>query len=180
MSERRRQYYTDQKLQGNLLGVLIVVQVLLVSVLLFFLYGDINTLIEQHIYRIHSKGAESWPEIFRLLAITMSAFLVINIFLLYLAHTVWGRYIKGIISQFSTLLDHIVQRDFSEAAPTGNNAHQTMQLAQQWFNKERQRNNEINILLERLSGYKNKDLDDGDREQVIKTLRDYRQLLNVS
>ena len=53
MSERRRQYYTDQKIQGYLLAALIVLEILLVTGMLYFLYSEINAVIEQHLFRIH-------------------------------------------------------------------------------------------------------------------------------
>lgn len=178
MSERRRQYYTDQKLQGYLLVALVSVQLGLVTVLLYFLHGDINTLIEQHIYRIHSKEASSWPEIFRLLAITMSTFLILNIFLLFLAHTFWSRYLKGTISEFSLVLDRIVSRNFSGASLSVKSGHIMMQLAQQWFSKEQLRRREIDDLLGQLSGFKNKDIQQDNQEKLQKILQDYRKLLN--
>lgn len=177
MSERRRQYYTDQKLQGYLLVVLISVQLVLVSVLLYFLHGDINALIEENIYRVHSKEASSWPDIFRLLAITMSMFLLINIFLLYLAHTAWSRYIKGTISQFSSILDRIVNRDFKDPPLSLESGHQMMQLAQQWWSKEQLRRRDMDTLLQQLSEYKNKNIQQNELMQMQKVLQDYRQLL---
>ena len=178
MSERRRQYFIDQKVQGNLLAVLVIVQLGLVSVLLLILYGDINTLIEEHIYRIHSKGVNSWLEILRLLAITMTTFLALNIFLLYVAHTAWSRYIKKIISQFSLVLDHIMKREFSDSMLPVKSGHPMMQLVQQWYTEEKQRRLEIDGLLDELTGYMNTDFTQNDRMELQKTLENYRQLLN--
>lgn len=179
MAERRRQYYTDQKIQGYLLVALIAIEVGLVCMLLVFLYTDINSLIEQQIYRIHGNESGTWPQIFKLVVSSMSVFLVINIVLLYFAHKVWSRYIKVNISEFSSVLDRIIQRDFTSTPVATTGRHKMMKLARQWFNKEQQRGVEINTLLELLSGYEDAQLTEEIRDQVKKAVQDYRQLVSI-
>jgi hypothetical protein len=179
MAERRRQYFTDQKLQGYLLAALIAIEVMLVGVLLLVLYADVNAIIEQQIYRIHGIEDDSWPQIFRLVAVSMSLFLVVNIVILYLAHSVWSRYIKATIIEFSSVLDQIIQHDFQTPLSSVSVSHQMMEMVRQWFKKEQRRNTEIDEMLEQLSGCEDRELNANERERLKAILQRYRQVLTT-
>lgn len=177
MAERRRQYYTDQKIQGYLLAGLIVIEVSLVIVLMYFLYGDVNELIEQNIYQIHTRGSDSWGQIFSLVTIAIVSFLAINVVLMFLAHRVWSRYIQSTISQFSLVLDRILGFEFDAPLHLGDGNHQMMQLVQKWFDKEKKRHDKVDRLLERLSRFEGSSLNENEQQQLKKTLQEYRKTL---
>ena len=177
MIEQRKQFYIDQKLQGYLLAGLIILEIVFVCLLLFYLYDEINLIIEDRLYRIHSVDATSWPEIFTLLTVTMSSFVVINILALFLAHLIWGRYVKQTIILFSAGLDKIIALDFSDSLTSMQSHHRMIDLMEQWFEKEQKRNREVSIQIDCLSGYEGKVIEQKDRENLKQILDDYRRLL---
>ena len=151
MREKRKHHYNDQKLQGFLISALIVIELLLVIVLLVYLFAEFNRVIDSRLYRIHSGQQASWPEFLSLLAVAVAAFLLVNSMLLFLAHLIWDRYVAKTMELFSNGLERIIQLDFSADAETRPGQHRIIELLATWRAKERQRNVEIGLLVDRLS-----------------------------
>jgi hypothetical protein len=177
MIEQRKRFYTDQKIQGYLLVGLITLELVLVCLLVFYLYSEINNIIEDHLYRAHRIYKTTWPAIFTLLAVTMSYFVVINILVLYLAHVIWGRYVKQTITVFSSVLDKIIDLDFSDSWSSKQGQHRIVDLIGRWFDKEKKRNWDISSHIERLSRYEGKEIGQDDIEYLKQILDAYRNLL---
>jgi hypothetical protein len=177
MIEQRKHFYTDRKLQGYLLVGLITLEFVLVCLLVFYLYSEINNIIEDHLYRAHRIYKTTWPEIFTLLSMTMSGFVVINILVLYLAHVIWGRYVKQTITLFSSVLDRMIDLDFSGSWPSKQGQHRIVDLMEQWFDKEKKRNEDISTHIERLSRYEGQEIGQDDIENLKQILHAYRCLL---
>lgn len=177
MAEQRKHYYNDHTLQGYLLAGLVALELLLVGLLLTYLYLEIDGLIESHLYRLHNTHTASWPELLSLLGSAVTVFLVVNLAALYLAHLVWGRYVKRTIGQFSAGLDRIVALDFSEPLPSGPGDHRIIELLDAWYRKERERNRQIALHLERLDSYAGKPLGTMERRGLQAILAEYRSLL---
>ena len=178
MNEQRKHFYTDHRLQGYLLFGLIVMEFALVLFLVFHLYSGITGIIENRMYRIHSADEAAWPEIFNLLVVTMGYFLAANIAALYVAHVIWGRYVKSTMFLFSTILSKIDNQEFSELKLPKQCRHQVIDLMQQWFNKEKKRRIAIASSIEALSRFEGKINESGDKEQILKVLAKYRQNLD--
>ena len=179
MAERRRQYYTDQKIQGYLLAVLVGLQLLLVSLMLFYLYAQINTIIDENLYRVHPRDDGAWPDLFRALITVMLVFVAVNIPLLYLAHGYWSRYIRKTVGYFSTVLDKMLVLDFSGLAHSLKRRHPLAALVELWFEKEKARSHRIQRLLDELASYQQDAASEEDLEQVQKRLQEYRRLLKA-
>jgi len=178
MSERRKQFYTDRKIQGHLLVGLILLELVMVGMLLYFLYDGINQIIEQQLYQIHHKESDSsWIAIFKLIAWMMEGFLVVNLIALYVAHVVWARYVKKTVSDFSLLLYKLSMRDFSAREMGTQNRHSIVDLMEQWILKEKNRNQQISLIIEQLSGFEGRELQPGEIQQLQQQLQRYRQLL---
>ena len=180
MSDRRRRYYTDLKVQGYLLVGLIAVEVVLVSAVLYVLYNDINAVIEAHLFRIHAPEQGAWPELFRVLGVVLGLFLGLNLLLMLLIHLWWGRYIKKTVRQFSVVLERLLNFDFATSGDEIRKQHPAAELIELWYEKEKARNLRIAQLLQRLEA-----LDDaawthaGDAD-VQKILTEYQRLLKAS
>ena len=177
MREQRKHFYNDHGLQGYLLAGLILLEITLVLLLLFYLFSELNQIIESHLYRIHNTRSASWPEILSLLATAMAGFLIVNIVALYLAHLIWGRYVRNTISLFSSGLDRIILRDFSGLPPSAPGQHRIIDLLEDWYSRERQRCQSIELQLEQLANFAGKPLTGQDREELQRILDDYRRLL---
>lgn len=176
MSERRRQYYTDNKVQGYLLAALIIMELVLVIGLLFMLYNGVNQIIEDQLYVIHQKdGEEPWMQVVELFVVMMTGFVLVNLLALYVAHVIWGRYVKQTVVQFSTMLDKLVELDFSEVTKERLYQHHLIDLMQQWLLSERARNRAISKRIRRLERFQNMDIQSPeDVEKVKRILDKYR------
>lgn len=177
MAERRRQYYTDQSVQGYLLIGVITVEFLLVCVTLWFMHAEISDIIISHLFRIHPVPSGAWPELFTVLATAMASFLLLNTLLLFLAHTLWSRYIKKTVQHFSMLLDKLRKREFTALPVTLKRQHPTAGLMELWYEKEKARDLRIQTLLSKLTHYQQKTPQVEDRDEILKTLQEYRRLL---
>ena len=164
-----------QKLK-NAVG-LVVLEITLACLLMVFLYNEVNNIIDKHLYRMHSIESTSWSEIFTLLTVSMSGFVVINMLVLYLAHLVWERYVRQTIFLFSTGLDKILALDFSDQPASMQGHHRLLDLMGRWLKKEQKRNQEISVLVKHLSDYEGKGIEKSDRDTVNQTLDEYRRLL---
>ena len=176
MSERRRQYYTDQILQGYLLVGLILLEVLLVCLLVYFLYAGINQILEDQMYLIHKKTDSSLPEIFNLLFFALSGFVATNLAALYVAHLIWGRYIKNTINVFSMELDKINAHEFAPVTSANKTHHHMITLMDDWMLKEKNRKSKTDSLLRRLSEITEVDSDE-ELKAVRGLLNDYQNAL---
>ncbi len=176
MKEQRKHFYTDQKIQGRFLFGLVTLELILAAGLIIYLYFEVNRIIDDHLYRMHSIESTSWGEILSLLGITMSGFIVANLLTLYLAHLLWARYVNSTIDSFSRGLDKVIAYDFS-APESIQGHHQLLELLKHWLAKEKKRGQDIRKLLDRLTQYEGRILDDTAREEINQTLSEYRNLL---
>jgi len=177
MREKRKHRYNDQKLQGYLISALIAIELLLVILLLVYLYNEFNRVIDSRFYKIHSDNSASWPEFLSLLAATVGAFLLVNALLLFLAHLVWDRYVAQTVELFSNGLERMIRLDFSSDAETRPGQHRIIELLANWRAKERQRNHEIALLVDRLSTLGGEISDTGTQAEWRQVLKEYRGLL---
>lgn len=177
MAERRRQYYTDQSVQGYLLIGVTAVEFLLVCVTLWLMHAEISDIISSHLFRVHPMPSGAWPELFTVLATAMVSFLLLNSLLLYLAHSFWSRYIKKTVQHFSILLDNLRKLEFAALPVTLKRQHPTAGLMELWYEKEKARNLRLQSLLSKLSEYQKKTVQTEDRDEILKTLQEYRRLL---
>ncbi len=179
MGERRKQFYNDQKLQGYLLAGLIAIELVLVIGLLVYLFAEFDSLIDDQLYRIHPADSDSWPAFLALLARAVGGFLLVNALGLYLAHVIWGRYVRRTITVFSCGLDRLIRLDFSLAGSSSAGQHRIIDLLQDWSSRERGRNREIASLVARLSRHDAKaPLDRARRDELRRIVDDYRRLLS--
>jgi hypothetical protein len=179
MAERRRQYYTDQKLQAYLIIALILVEVLLLGGMLYLLYIEVTEVIDAHLFRIHLPQEGTWPELFHVLLKVMAMFVVVNVAVMVLMHVAWGRYVRNTLRHFSMVLDKIKSRDFSVLAVSQHKIHPVAQLAELWFEKERARDQRLISLRRRLDEIAQGDLASADKIEVKQIVSEFRRLLQA-
>lgn len=177
MFEQRKHFYSDQKIQGYFLVGLVILEITLAGLLMVFFYYQVNNIIDKHLYQMHSIESTSWSEIFTLLTVSMSGFVVINMLVLYLAHLVWERYVRQTVFLFSSGLDKILALDFSDRSVMTQGHHHLLDLMTRWLKKEHNRNQKIAILAKRLLAYEDKAIDKTDYETLNQALDEYRRLL---
>lgn len=177
MAERRRQYYTDQILQGYFLVGLILLEILLVILLVYYLHIEVDQILEDQMYQIHKTDQNSFPEIFRLILVALASFVAANIVALYVAHIIWGRYIKNTITIFSLELDKISALDFTPVNSSRKTHHHMIGLMDDWMLKEKNRISEINVVLKKLEQFGSKENKATQSDNIIELLDEYRSLL---
>lgn len=179
MREQRKHHYNDHRLQGLLISVLIIIELLLVIALLVYLFAEFNRVIDGRLYRIHGGHAQSWPEFISLLAGAVGAFLLLNTMLLFLAHLVWDRYVARTVEQFSNGLERMGGLDFSADGESSAGQHRIIKLLAAWRDKERQRNTGITLLVDRLAKLEARSTDTQTRAEWQQILQEYRRLLSA-
>ena len=178
--ERRKQFYTDQTIQGYLLAGFIAIELLLVGLMMWLMYAEVSDIIDDHLFRVHPAQHGAWPELFSVLAMVLGSFLIINLLVLYLAHHTWSRYVNKTVSHFSSLLDRLSERDFDGPDVKAERPHPVAGLMEVWYQKEKARNQGIVALLEQLSEFEQSDLPANDRQAIRGIVSEYRQLLKVA
>lgn len=178
MRERRRQYYTDRKIQGYLLAVIIALEVALVVGLLLVLHSEISQVIESHLYRIHQPQEGAWPEIFQLLGQILIIFCVVNMAMFLMIHFWWGHFIKRIVVHFSETLNKIVNQDFHAPGAGARPLHRVSVLVDTWFEKEQQRHQQVLRLLHSIEQTANGPLSKAEQAVIRERLGEIHRVVS--
>jgi hypothetical protein len=135
---RRRVRYIDAPLQ-RWLWLVVVLEVVAAAACVGLLYWRLNGMIEASLYRVHLGSAASIvPALMHDGFMLLLLFIAGNIVALLLATLIWARYVHGIISEFTSLVEKTHQLDFGadSSAPA---RHEVLSLAIQWRAMERER-----------------------------------------
>ena len=154
-----------------------VLEILLVAGMLYFLYREINVVIESHLFRIHSPKEGAWPELFQVLLKVVGVFLILNILMFSAAHLVWSRYISRSIRRFSMVLDKIEKLDFSVLVASDQRMHPVAELVELWFEKERARDQRLGSLLAQLEACSDNKRDAAEHGELNSIVAEYKRLL---
>lgn len=138
-SYQRRIKYIDSRLQGRLIVALMILESVIVSVAMVYLYYDYSALFEVYLYSIHRLGNEDFffnlmQELF-VVVLVMSVF---NVFMLIIASSLWVRHINAILSCFTDGLRAINQLDL-RSRQTGNVTHEVISELDEWRQRETRR-----------------------------------------
>ncbi len=133
---KRHRHYISPAIQKQLIIALVVIEVLLVSVTVLWLYHDLSQLIDANMFKIHIQTRLS-VEFFtlRLLQVA-SILLIINVIFASLIVWYWRNGIKYIIAPIDNITDRIQKLDFT-TEPEVSVHHKAAQAAVQWFKREK-------------------------------------------
>jgi hypothetical protein len=130
-SHVRRRRFIDPHLQGRLIIVLVLLQACLLAGILYWLFGDLEALLEARLYRIHQSDNRPMAEV--LLAHSapaLAGLLLANMALMALAELVWARRLRRLAGSLARLTAQSAQLDFSaDTLPTAPHAVHRRALA---------------------------------------------------
>lgn len=147
---RRKIHYVDETLQKFLLVGLVVLEAGLAAGLTWMMFGRLNQIIEDNLYRVHLGG--SVPILAQLTheaLILLGIFSVVNLIALLLVDLGWRRYVNSILRLFMRLMGKTYQLDFT-SDPEISDRHQVLDMAKTQRVQDRNRLTEIRQQLSRL------------------------------
>ena len=139
ISIRRRIIYVDGAVQKWLLIALVAFEVILVSVALWLLYLQLQSMVEANLYRIHfSDKPNVDPVLVKNMLFGLGGLIGINIAVLLVVDWFWSRHVNMILQPFTQLLSKVEVLDFSEDIAVAEQ-HKVVEIAHVWRNNERLR-----------------------------------------
>lgn len=171
----RKTKYISHQIQGSLLIALIVFEVVLISLAIFYLYFSFDEIIDQQIYSIHRKQQhETLILIFMELIKVIFILSIINILALFLVHVFWDQYIKKVLKQFRHELKNIQSLNFNESHKHRKNLHEVLDLVEKWKLLEQQRCLKLTKLCQQLDEQLESET---SKQKISLTLKEIDQLL---
>lgn len=150
----RRKKYIDTSIQGRLIITLLILEVLIFSLAMWFVYQELQTAIDNNLYRVHQPDSESRPVLLTALLDIIPWILIINVLLLVGIDRIWGNYLAKIIEPLRHTAERVSHLDLRKAA-TAHNNHSVLEYAQQWTSQERERCKVIQKLVQSLPNQAN-------------------------
>jgi len=136
---QRKIHYVDESLQKGLLVALVLLEVALAAALAWQMWGHLNAIVEDNLYRIHLADAEPiLSQLLREAARLFGFFVLVNVVALVLVDALWRRYVRSILASFGLLMGKTAALDFSADAAL-ERRHQLLDLSEQHRGQDRQR-----------------------------------------
>ncbi len=139
---RRRRRFVDKMIQGQLLWGLIVIETLLFTVGMLVIYNDLQSVVQDSIYRIHQDANDGRSLLFKELMLIFPWIITVNLFLIILVDRRWKRVVRHIILQLQDMLYRVKRLDL-RIYLIQQTDHHVLQQAKLWLDKERDRNTRL-------------------------------------
>lgn len=131
-SRVRRRRFIDPALQGGLILALVLLQAILLAGILYWLHGDLETLLEARLYRIHQSGNPPLAEVLLARgAPALALLLVANMALMVLAELLWVRRLHRLAGALAQFTARSGELDFTPDTLPGK-PHAVHQRAMAW------------------------------------------------
>jgi len=172
---QRRRYFVDRFVQGRLVISLILLELVIFSVAMWFVYTDLQHHIDVNLYRVHQVQTDSMPVLLNSLQQIVPWILLLNVIALIIIDKVWAAYIRKIVDE----LEHIfsdLKKLIIKSPEKIKGEHEVIGQAKDWLRYERQRNEELHKLVAALP----EDVchsDEKTRQQVKETLEKIQDVL---
>ena len=170
----RRRHFVDRNVQGRLITGLILIEVVLFAVAMWFVYHEMQAAIDQELYRVHLVTARSSPVLLHALYQTAPWIILVNLLVLGIIDWVWGRHINLIIGKLRRSARKVAALDLRN--PLHDTEHEVLRQARRWIESEHSRCQQIRQLVQALPDQ----LDatkPAARRQLIEQLQHIRQHL---
>jgi len=145
----RRKKYIDSNIQGRLIVGLLLLEVILFSIAMWFVYQELQMTIDNSLYRVHKPQVDSTPILFNALLATVPWIIFVNVLLLIGLNQLWGKYLAGIIKPLRIIINRLKTMDLRTHHEVGAE-HLVMVHAQLWMLQERERCKKVRELTQSL------------------------------
>ncbi len=138
LSRPRRRVHIDQSIQDRMIVLLVLLEVVLVSAAVIYLYYRFDSIIEESLYRIHHAPGESPAEQMLIELLQVVIFMAIaNLVALLVADRWWAWHIASILERFNDAIEKSSRLDLTRQE-VGYGRHQLLDLTTTWRLYERQ------------------------------------------
>lgn len=140
MTQQRKKVLIDWGVQGKLMLLMVGLEVLILILAMFYLYGRFDSIIAHDLYSIHRNNQEGLVIAFAgQIGRVAIVLLLVNTMMLFAAHYVWSSQINSVIQGFRSVMVNIGALQFIDAAPAGKPVHELLRLQNLWYRNERNR-----------------------------------------
>jgi hypothetical protein len=147
----RRIKYIDKTLQGRLMFALVLLESVMISIAMIYLYHRFVSLITDRMYSIHPAHQDNFLQLLiSELSYVVLIMSVVNIIALVVANVFWGRHVEGIISTFRARLERMGQLDLRRPQQPQQPDHDVIFRLEDWRRLQAQRMSQIRRLCQTL------------------------------
>ncbi|VAX13604.1 hypothetical protein MNBD_GAMMA24-1630 [hydrothermal vent metagenome] len=172
-AHRRHQHFIDATIQGRLLAALIVLELVLFSGAMIWLYLDLSAIIDAHLYRVHyADNTDGLSPFLATLFTVIPVILLANLVALWLADVIWRGYVRRIVNQLRRILARISKLDLREEPEDRRVHHDVIVKARSWLANERQAFQKVKKVVSTLP----ETIDFSDEKELIRTRSALREL----
>lgn len=141
-TNKRHIHYINPAIQNRLIFSLLIIEIILISMAIFWIYIDISLLVEENMFRVHIQKTLTTGSFVTNLLQASLVLLIVNIIIASIIVWYWKNYVKQIISPLSNVADSIKNLDFT-FEPDITVEHDITQIALKWLNREKQKYSEL-------------------------------------
>jgi hypothetical protein len=170
----RRRHFIDRNVQGRLIAGLILIEVLLFAAAMWFVYLQMQTAIDQELYRVHQLATRSSPLLISALRQTLPWIVLANLLVLFSIDWIWGSYVNMIIHKLRQLARQVAALDLRSQPNAAE--HDVLRQAMQWVASEQARCQTIRQLVLALP-VQTESMQTASHRQLIEQLRHLHQQL---
>ena len=168
--QKRHNHYINANLQNRLIISLVVLELVLISVSVWFVYQDMNQIIEDNMFRTHIQNVLSIEYFAGRVLQTMFILLIVNIIIASYIVWHWRRYVNSIVIPLEQMVNSIDALDFTLTTEKSAH-HDAVVIADQWLHREKDRFTEIRNYIS--------DINIDKTENMLENLACCRRLLEV-
>lgn len=139
---RRRRRFVDKKIQGRLLWGLIIIESLLFTAGMVFIYADLQAALQDNIYRVHQSWNSGRPLLLQALLSILPWIIGANVALIAMVDYRWKQRVHRIILPLQYILKRIKDLDLRTFHDVPSD-HEVLQQAKLWLDAERERNTHL-------------------------------------
>lgn len=140
MNHRRKKIFVDNRLQGRLILAMVIVEMVILAVAMFYLNYRFASIIEDNLYSIHRSSQEDMLLVFASqIGWVVFEMGVLNVMMLFTAHYFWSQQIGTVVEVFRKELSLIRSLNFSKPDHVDKPIHELLTLVELWFSSERKR-----------------------------------------
>ena len=167
-SNKRHIHYINPAVQKRLMISLIVAELILICLTIFWLYIDLDQLIESNLYKIHIQNTLTTSFLMTRLSKSILILLAINIIIASIIVWYWKNYIKAITTPLEQITHAIQTLDFT-IDPLISVPHESGAIAVEWLEREK---NQLIKLRQCL-----KKLDDENQDSISRVLEECKKII---
>lgn len=151
MTHQRRKIFIDNRLQGRLILVMVLLEIVILATAMYYLNHRFAAKIEHDLYAIHrSSQADMLSAFAEQTGWVVFVMGVLNAMMLFIAHFIWSKQISSVVQVFRNVLNQIRSLQFVESEHVSKQVHELLSLLDLWYSKERKRIIELKHEIEQI------------------------------